>query len=46
VLAPGPGLRITALVDVRPSLVIRRGVAAVTVGGDGTLSFYPGGSEP
>jgi len=45
-LDPGGGLRITPLVDVRPSLLIRRGVAGVTIGGDGTLSFHPGEPGP
>ncbi len=46
VLAQGNGLRVTPLVEVRPSLVIRRGVAGVSVHGDGTLSFHPGESKP
>jgi hypothetical protein len=39
--AADAGLRITPLVDVRPSLVLRRGIGGVALDGDGTLRFLP-----
>jgi hypothetical protein len=44
--APGARLRITPLVDVRPSLILRRGVDGIALDGDGTLRFLPGASAP
>jgi len=34
---------VTPLVDVRPSLVARRGIAGIGIDGTGTLVFHPGG---
>ncbi len=41
-LAPASGLRITPLLDVRSSVVIRSGIAGIGIDGDGTLVFHPG----
>jgi Bacterial extracellular solute-binding proteins, family 5 Middle len=46
VLSPAAGLRVTPLVDVRSSLVVRAGVGGITFDGDGTLVFQPGGAAP
>jgi len=50
--APDSGLRLTPLVDVRPSLILRQGVGGIALDGDGTLRFIgdaavpPAGSRP
>jgi hypothetical protein len=43
VLSPTAGMRITPLMDVRSSLILRRGVAGIAIDGDGTLRFLPAG---
>lgn len=46
VLEPESGMRITPLVDVRASLVLRRGVTGIAIDGDGTLRFLPADDRP
>ncbi len=46
ILAPSSGMRVTPLVDVRSSLVLRRGVTGIAIDGDGTLHFLPAGPTP
>jgi len=41
IMSNGTGLRITPLVDVRSSLVARRGIVAIDVDGAGTPVFHP-----
>lgn len=45
-LDPASGLRVTPLVDVRSSLLVRAGVPDITVDGFGTLLFRPRGALP
>jgi hypothetical protein len=40
-LSPTSGLRVTPLLDVRSSAVVRSGITGIDVAGDGTLIFRP-----
>jgi hypothetical protein len=40
-LSPASGLRVTPLLDVRSSAIVRSGITGVGIAGDGTLIFRP-----